>query len=110
MDIQDLSAAVIEQLNHIFQSNKGDNQVTFEVLEIEKTKKIVESQLKYVENEEIVDADIDGQDELEIENQIVEEKNHIVNKVSMPSRKLKVKISSELLLELEKLNLKFSLN
>jgi DNA polymerase-3 subunit alpha len=34
----------------------------------------------------------------------------VVTKLSMPSRKLKIKISSELLVELEKMQINFKLN
>ena len=42
--------------------------------------------------------------------QVIEEEIKIMTKVSLPSRKLKIKISKELLIELEKMKVKFSLN
>jgi DNA polymerase-3 subunit alpha len=47
---------------------------------------------------------------LDIEIPIIELENPIVTIVSLPSRKLKIKISSELLQELEKMGLNFKLN
>jgi DNA polymerase-3 subunit alpha len=41
---------------------------------------------------------------------VVEEQVQIATRVSLPSRKLKIRISNELLTELEKMNVKFSLN
>jgi len=43
-----------------------------------------------------------------IENEVEETK--VITRLSMPSRKLKIKISNELLLELEKLQVNFKLN
>jgi DNA polymerase-3 subunit alpha len=61
--------------------------------------------------EEIVSTD-DGEEVSEMELDIPIEKEEIVvkTKLSMPSRKLKVKISSELLQELDKMQVSFKLN
>jgi DNA polymerase-3 subunit alpha len=59
--------------------------------------------------EEIVD---ESGEITEIEIEVPAEKEEIIvkTKLSMPSRKLKVKISSELLQELERLQVNFKLN
>jgi DNA polymerase III subunit alpha len=51
-------------------------------------------------------------DEAEVEIDIPEEKEEIVikNMLSMPSRKIKVKITSELLQALEKMQINFKIN
>jgi DNA polymerase-3 subunit alpha len=106
MDIEDLQQHSIQQLNTIFQSYKGDKSVTFEIVEYDKTPKITEVITKNViELEENSDTE-----NLDIEIPIIELENPIVTKVSLPSRKLKLKISNDLLFELEKMNIKFSLN
>ncbi|MGL2965116.1 DNA polymerase III subunit alpha [Flavobacterium sp. XGLA_31] len=109
MDIKDLHQNVIQLLNGIFTSNKGENTVTFEIVEIEKVKKSTPLLPKVVLDEDMA-AEEENPDEMEMELPTVEEENQIVTRVSLPSRKLKVKISHELLVELEKLNVKFSLN
>ena len=38
MDIADLHQNFIQQLSEIFMANKGDNTVTFEIVEFDKTK------------------------------------------------------------------------
>ena len=109
MDIHELHKNSIQQLNAVFQANKGDNTVTFEIVEFDKVKKIPEIILKNVVDE---DENFDGEnlEEITIEIPIIEEENQAVTRVSLPSRKLKVKISNELLLELEKMKIRFSLN
>ncbi len=109
MDIDDLKQNSIQLLNAIFQSNKGDNTVTFEIVEYDKTKKIPEIILK---TEGIEDENFDAEniEEVELEIPNLEVQNQIMTRVSLPSRKLKIKISNELLFELEKMNIKFSLN
>jgi len=109
MDIEDLHQSAIQQLNTVFQTYKGENTVTFEIVEYDKTKKMPEAMLKT----EVIDdesSDAENLEEIEIEIPIVEIPNQVMTRVSLPSRKLKIKISNELLVELEKMNVKFSLN
>jgi DNA polymerase-3 subunit alpha len=99
-------------LNDLFQSNKGDNLVTFEVVERE----IIKIEAKPIDTLTNTSIDIDNnteemefseENEIEIPEDI---KTVTVNKITMPSRKLKIKISHELLSGLEKLQLNFKLN
>jgi DNA polymerase-3 subunit alpha len=99
----------MQQLNEIFNANKGDNPVTFEVVEQENVKKELEIIPKTLVDDED-NLDVGEEEAEEIEIPIVEEENRVITRVSMPSRKLKIKISKELLLELEKMNIKISLN
>jgi DNA polymerase III subunit alpha len=115
LDIKDVRDDLITQLNTIFNSNKGDNTVTFEVLELEKVKKQVVAApvVEIAEVDEIV-LDENG-DIAETQNATAivdneQEETIVVNRISMNSRKLKIKISNELLLELEKMQLNFKLN
>jgi DNA polymerase-3 subunit alpha len=93
--------------------------VAFEIMEIEKSKRLIEVAPVVLENEE--EAFVDESDDAE--NGLLEipeisaaakveevEEITVVTKLSMPSRKLKVKISSELLVELEKMQINFKLN
>ena len=109
MDINELHKNAIEQLNAVFQSNKGDNTVTFEIVEFDKTKIIPEIVPKIVSVDD-ENFEPENLDEIEIEVPVIEEEIKIMTKVSLPSRKLKIKISKELLIELEKMKVKFSLN
>jgi DNA polymerase-3 subunit alpha len=109
MDIVDLQQSSIQLLNTIFQSNKGENTVTFEIVEIDKIKVIAEIAPKIVVSEE-ENFDVENVEELELEIPSIEEESVVKTRVSLPSRKLKIKISNELLFELEKMNIKFSLN
>nr|MBP6425784.1 hypothetical protein [Flavobacterium sp.] len=98
--------------------NKGDNTVAFEIMELEKITKIVETTSEIVETEDeifVEETDADDADVPLIENQKIStttevEEINVVTKLSMPSRKLKVKISNELLFELEKRQINFKLN
>jgi DNA polymerase-3 subunit alpha len=113
LDIKTLDKNIIEDLKLIFNANKGDNQVAFEVSETEKIiKQITPTNVETDIMEPIID---ENGDILESENQeitsaeIVEETRKITS-LTMPSRKLKVKISNELLTELEKRQVDFRLN
>lgn len=115
MDVKEIQGTTIDLLNGIFQSNKGENSVTFEIMELEKHKRIAVVE-KTIEDNEISDEEISIETEIENTEEsvvaITEEVDEIrvVTKLSMPSRKLKVKISNELLTELEKLQINFKLN
>ena len=113
LNITDLQTDLIHKLNTVFQSNKGENQVTFEVMELETIKKQVEVTPIEIDVDEII-MDEDG-NILEAENAAITVENEveetkIITRLSMPSRKLKVKISNELLVELEKMQVNFKLN
>jgi DNA polymerase-3 subunit alpha len=116
LNINDLETDFIHKLSHLFFDNKGDNQVSFEIMELEKVKKLVETVPELDENEEVVfddgQEDSDSTDEHPIKAaQVTEiEEINVVTKVTMPSRKLKIKISNELLHELEKMQINFKLN
>jgi DNA polymerase-3 subunit alpha len=118
LNINDIQTDFIHQLNQLFQENKGDNTVTFEVMELEKITKIIETTTEINEADEEVfveESESDDTDVSLIENQKINttttvEEINVVTKLSMPSRKLKVKISNELLLELEKRQINFKLN
>ncbi|MBP7319308.1 MAG: DNA polymerase III subunit alpha, partial [Flavobacterium sp.] len=119
LNISDLETEFIHKLSRLFQDNKGDNTVSFEVMELEKTKRLVAVAPDEIENEEEVfvdqneDAEI-GTLEIPEENTVVKveevEEIKVVTKLTMPSRKIKVKISNELLVELEKMQINFKLN
>ena len=113
LNIKDLQTDLIHKLNTVFQANKGDNQVTFEVMELETVKKQVELAPVEIDVDEIVmdeDGNIleNGNAATLVTNEVDEIK--VITKLSMPSRKLKIKISNELLVELEKMQINFKLN
>ena len=113
LNIKDLQSDLIHRLSTLFQENKGDNSVTFEVMEIEKIKIQVETPPAIIEVEEVVfEEDSETSElvtpEMNVINEV--EETRIITRLAMPSRKLKIKISNELLVELEKMQLNFKLN
>jgi DNA polymerase III subunit alpha len=124
LNIIDLKENLIQQLNEIFKQNSGDKQVDFEVVETEVIKKAVDNFTipTQISSNELLEDDLELEDEIveietEIEDEITSEtsKTEIeevlkITSLEMKSRKLKVKISKELLEELDKLELKFKLN
>ena len=102
MDIMDLQQHLIQQLDAIFKVNKGDNQVSFEVMEIETIKKQEEILVPAITESE-VNLDVDSESILEDDTEITlpttTDEIKIVTSVTLPSRKLKIKISNELLQE-----------
>ncbi len=113
LNINDLKSNLIHDLNTVFQTNKGEHSVTFEVMEIEKIKKQIETTPQDVELDEIVldengDVVVSENTTTVITNEI--EENKVITRLSMPSRKLKIKISNELLSDLDKMQINFKLN
>jgi DNA polymerase III subunit alpha len=128
LNIYDLQQNLIQQLNEVFKANEGDNQVSFEVVETEKVKKQAEVPEEIIpiktpvliENDSEIESEVDI-DNLDIESEIDEdtivstppteiEETRVITRLAMPSRKLKIKISKELLEELDKLQVNFKLN
>ncbi|MDI1257037.1 MAG: DNA polymerase III subunit alpha [Flavobacterium sp.] len=110
LNIIDLKTDLVHQLSHVFQEYKGDNSVTFEVLELEKIKKMVEMVVAVKEETDEAAIDEAVAEEQQLNEMVEVEETKIVTRLTMPSRKLKVKISGELLQELEKLSVNFKLN
>ena len=115
INIFEVKQNLIEELNAIFKKNKGDNQVTFEVVEIERIKKEVSVKPEELIQDEVIEVENteeENLDEVEMEIPIEEivEETKVLTYVSMPSRKLKIQISNELLTELEKKQINFKLN
>ncbi|WP_281227654.1 DNA polymerase III subunit alpha [Flavobacterium aquiphilum] len=112
LNIKDLEVEFIHKLNRLFQEHKGDNTVSFEIMELEKIKRIVETTPEFTETdgESFVDENEDGGEIIESKAVTEVEEIKVVTKLSMPSRKLKVQISNELLFELEKMQINFKLN
>lgn len=110
MDIDDLQQNSIQQLNSIFQSNKGENSVSFEIVEFDKTKKVPEVAPIKMDAVDEENFDAENLEEIEMEIPIVAVESQAITKVTLPSRKLKINISTGLLQELEKLGLNFKLN
>jgi DNA polymerase-3 subunit alpha len=110
-NVKDLEEQLITALHQVFRGNSGDNPVTFEVMELNKIMKQVA-----ITNTPVAKEINDDGEESEFEQEVTEtlmtdvEDIQVVTKLTMPSRKLKVKISNELLQELEKLQINFKLN
>jgi len=114
LNIKDLQAEFITKLNSVFHSNRGENTVTFEIMELEKIIKQIEVAPSVILSDDVSideDSEILSQGEEQEVNVPAEvEETRVVTRLSMPSRKLKVAISSELLQELEKMQVNFKLN
>ena len=108
-NITDLSENLIHALQDLFSRAKGDNQVTMEVMELQKVKRMVASEVVVEsEEDEVLDNDDESTENAVLETEI--EEIQVVTKLVMPSRKLKIKISNELLQELENMQINFKLN
>jgi DNA polymerase-3 subunit alpha len=119
LNIFDLKQYLIQEMDAIFKANPGNNSIVFEVLEIEKISKkpLTETVVEPIIVNSDFEIDIDNiDDQPEMENdsapqtpEIIDEIK-VITKLEMPSRRLKVAISKELLTDLERLNVKFRLN
>jgi DNA polymerase-3 subunit alpha len=110
LNIKDLEAEFIHKLGHLFYDNKGDNQVSFEIMELEKVKKLVETVPEIDENEEAIfdedQDDSDAPDEAPVKvAQVTEVEEIKVTKVTMPSRKLKLRFQMSCFMSLRKCKL-----
>ena len=108
MDIKALKENIITELNTIFKKHQGNHTVTFEVMEFEKI--TPEIAIKTIEVPIEDDLDMENLEDIELEIEEPKDEIRVVNQLQMPSRKLKIQISNELLCELEKNQVEFKLN
>jgi DNA polymerase-3 subunit alpha len=110
-NVADLQEQVIANLHQLFNVNRGDNPITFEVMELNKVTKQV-AVTSTVAAKEVSDDENDENYDEEVNETVMTdvEDVQVVTKLVMPSRKLKVKISTELLHELDRLQVNFKLN
>jgi len=111
LNVAELQEQLVSSLHQLFNVNRGDNPITFEVMELNKITKQVAVQstapLKEVsddENDENYDEEVNEPVMTDVEDV------QVVTKLVMPSRKMKVKISTDLLHELDRLQVNFKLN
>ncbi len=121
LNIQDLRPNLIQKLNEVFKANAGDNLVSFEVIEteiIEKPQEVIKptQPVLIINNEEEIDIEnLDVNDTIDeeelVENEVIAvDQVRRITTLEMPSRKLKVKITKELLTELDQIQVNFKLN
>lgn len=111
-NVTDLHEHKISELYQLFAGNRGDHSVCFEVMELEKVRKQVKVTTTVPDLTDEAGIDTGDNTDTVIEDTIMQdvEDIQVVTKLSMPSRKLKVKICTEVLQELEKMNVTFKLN
>jgi len=120
LNIKDLKSDLITHLSHLFQLNSGANPVSFDIVETETVRKQVlqtvaageEEGDENVSDEVMNDGESLGQSAIAADVQIATEVEEtvLVTKLTMSSKKVKVNICTELLVELEKLDVNFRLN
>jgi DNA polymerase-3 subunit alpha len=111
LDIKDLSQDFVQHLYQVLTAEKGDSQVTFEVVEKEKViKSLPVATPKAVLADDDENTETENGEDMEMDLSVPQEEDQTVTCLTMPSRRLKIKISKELLSELERLNVRFSVN
>ena len=118
--VENLKEQLINHLNDLFGQHSGNYNVTFELLELEKVKRFVRRDVEINDNvsADTIEETTEDEDNIDIiatdllvESQLEEVEELVIkNKLEMPSRKLKINISKELLTELESLQVDFRLN
>lgn len=112
MNVKEIKSETVHLIKDVFSKYNGDKNVAFEILEIEK---IVE-QLdipSYLGNVAVNLDDDESSEDInidEMEFSTPREEMRIVNKIEMPSKSIRIDINSDLLEELEALQVNFKLN
>ena len=107
MAINDINIDLVKDLQTLFSKEKGDNTLQFEILETEKTRK--EIPVLYNLNDEVTENTDEELNEIMQEISEIEEIT-IITKLTLSSRKMKIKITNTLLDQLQKMNVSFKLN
>ena len=122
LNINDLKLNLIQKLSDVFKANEGDKLVNFEVVETE----IITKPVEIIKTTEPVLIAINTEEEIDIENldvnESIEEEDILENtpvaseqikkitSLDMQSKRFKIKISKQLLNDLERLDVAFRLN
>ena len=106
--INELHEEMISKMRDIFRANEGPHSLSFEIMETEIAKTSNSILAPKTSSELSEEEDILEDNEIEIEEQ--PEQIKVVNFLNMPSRRVKVSISKNLLEELEKMQINFKLN
>lgn len=113
IDVNELKANQIEKIRMILDEHQGSKPVTFEIYELEKIQKRIETEIV---NTMLSEVDIDNIDSMESLEQVdfepvlPEVEYKIKNMLEMPSRNTRIEISAELLEALESIQVNFKLN
>lgn len=113
IDVNELKANQIEKIRMILDEHQGSKPVTFEIYELEKIQKRIETEIV---NNMLSEVDIDNIDSMESLEQVdfepvlPEVEYKIKNMLEMPSRNTRIEISAELLEALESIQVNFKLN
>jgi len=112
LNVAELQEQLVASLHQLFNVNRGDNPITFEVMELNKITKQVAVQSAAATVKEVSDDENDENYDEEVNEPVMTdvEDVQVVTKLVMPSRKMKVKISTDLLHELDRLQVNFKLN
>lgn len=110
MDVRQLKEMQVEKIRLIMEQNPGNKAVVFEVFELEE----IQSRLQTEAVQNLLDTNDDQEitDELfeEPEIEIPESQYVRKNLIEMPSKNMRIEISSDLLEELERMQVSFRLN
>ena len=116
INIEELKENQVEKIKLVFDENKGNKKVTFEIFELEAIQKKIETNivnqlLETIEDVDLLSSDIDATEEIDVEMTQEPEIEYIIkNKLEMPSKSYMVDISTEMLEKLEKMQIRFRLN
>jgi len=108
LSIFDFDEKNIMKLSQLFNIHPGNTPIGFEVIELEKIKKLVQIP---IESEVVLDTDTNNSEDNDVRTITEEiEEYKVVTKLTMDSRKIKIDINPQLLSELEQLHINFKLS
>ncbi len=110
MNIKEIDTDLISELKQILDKYQGEKTVGFEVVEIEKITIPVEQHSSFKFDQEQHDDLLDQQEISLAALPIVKEELKVINKIEFFSRNSRVDITSDLLEELESLQVEFKVN
>ena len=111
MDVRQLKEMQIEKIRFVMDNNPGTKSVVFEIFELEEVQERLQTEVvqKLVEEAD-TDADVAELEQREPEITVPETQYVRKNLIEMPSKNTRIEISSDLLEELERMQVSFRLN
>ncbi|MHC5308615.1 DNA polymerase III subunit alpha [Myroides sp. LJL116] len=111
MNVKEIDPDIISELKQVLDKHQGDKTVGFEIVEIEKVMVPVENSIPFNALDQEEEQEEASLEDMEVNfSPMVKEELKVINRIELSSRNARVNITSELLEELESLQVNFGVN
>ncbi|MHC5352624.1 DNA polymerase III subunit alpha [Myroides sp. LJL115] len=111
MNVKEIDPDIISELKQVLDKHQGDKTVGFEIVEIEKVMVPADNNILFNALDQEEEHEESSLEDMEVNfSPMVKEELKVINRIELSSRNARVNITSELLEELESLQVNFGVN